>query len=178
MRGDSSKNESLILHIRKASYFLLLVLLVACIGLVIFNRQLDSKARSLKYNQTIASHKLQTANKDSDKIKTLLENKSLLDTHLKDDASFLPYYNLLNNLLLSIDGSPVLVAITLSNDRTTQFTLSFENYDDLYEFLRTAETEVFSQFFENVTVGAFSVKEGTVHQLEISGVFKPIYEKT
>lgn len=122
--------------------------------------------------------------KDSEAKMTFLNNKySQLDTFLKDDAAFLPYYKIMKDVLSQSSNSAVIDSISISKDRSVQFLVSFGEFNDLISFLSYTESNEFLKHFEVLSLSNFSIKyeqirgikEGRkVYQLSLAGVFKEI----
>ena len=123
-------------------------------------------------------------NKDIEaKILFFAAKKTQLDLFAKDDANFVPYYTLLQSVLLSATGSPTLRSMTLDKAKNTEFVVTFPDFQRAYEFLRSVEMPSFLDKFSKLTLDSFVLvqnaqsnpvlgKEG--YELHLSGTFYDI----
>lgn len=115
-----------------------------------------------------------------------------LVTFEKDDAHFLPYYNLLVNVLDSSTESASLDNVTIDKGRATSFTVKFDSYDGMVSFLKYVESSNFLNNFESLTMSNLSLSRTLTpnmtgisnrlnnknYQLEFKGKFKEINDKS
>ncbi len=122
-------------------------------------------------------------NKDIVGKMSYFSNKSdQLQTFLKDDAQFLPYYNLLKEALTfqsSAEFTPVLESLVIDKYKHTDFTVRFDSYEPAYAFFKYMESETFLENFNELTLVGFSLNntgagESKGYQLQFKGKFKPI----
>lgn len=123
-------------------------------------------------------------NKDIEaKILFFAAKKTQLDLFAKDDANFVPYYTLLQSVLLGATGSPTLRSMTLDKAKNTEFVVTFPDFQRAYEFLRSVEMPSFLDKFSKLTLDSFVLvqnaqsnpvlgKEG--YELHLSGTFYDI----
>ena len=101
-----------------------------------------------------------------------------VNTFLKDDAHFLPYYQVLKQSLEETSDETILEAIDIDKDRNTRFMVKFKNSDEMLSFLRYIEGEGFLKNFVSLTLQSFSLNQqqatGNRYQLELRGVFKEL----
>lgn len=101
-----------------------------------------------------------------------------MNTFLKDDAHFLPYYEVLKNSLEETKDRAILETIDIDKDRNTRFIVRFSNSEDMLLFLRYIEDENFLKNFTSLSLQNFNLNQlqvkGTRFQLELRGVFKEI----
>lgn len=107
-----------------------------------------------------------------------------LTSFLKDDAQFLPYYNLLKDAIIKNEDpsqDPVLDYMSIDKDKNTDFTVRFLEYQPAYVFLKVMESQTFlDNFIELKLVGfnlndvANSVADKKGYELQFKGKFKPI----
>lgn len=102
-----------------------------------------------------------------------------LKAYLKDDADFLPYYNLLKDILAFSSESPILESMTLDKSKSTEFVVRFVQYQPAYEFLRFIESDQFLSNFTELKLNSFSLTQDSSnseqgYQLRFRGKFKII----
>lgn len=107
-----------------------------------------------------------------------------LNSILKDDVNFYPYYNLLNESLKSASPTPSLSSLVINKDKTTTFTLTFDDLNSLVSFLKFTESDVFVKNFSELTLISFasdqkSINKSTVsknlnYKLDFKGKFKEV----
>lgn len=115
-----------------------------------------------------------------------------LITYEKDDAHFLPYYQVLLNVLESSTQSAVLDSVQIDKNRETSFTVRFSDYDSMLSFLKYVESPEFLQNFDSLTMSNLSLSrlqrgpatQGVSNksnnknfQLEFKGKFKQIKDE-
>jgi hypothetical protein len=125
------------------------------------------------------------ANKDEvAKMNLYTKKNSQLKTFLKDDAEFLPYYNLLKDALSKNDTAnfnPALDYMQIDKDKNTEFSVKFADYEPAYKFLKIMESEEFLNNFIELKLIGFtltnSIKtadEQKGYVLQFKGKFKSI----
>lgn len=101
-----------------------------------------------------------------------------MNTFLKEDAHFLPYYQVLKKSLEETSDKAILETIDIDKDRNTRFIVRFNNADDMLLFLRYIEAEDFLKNFISLSLQSFNLSQqqakGNRFQLELRGVFKEI----
>lgn len=101
-----------------------------------------------------------------------------MNTFLKNDANFLPYYTVLKKSLDEAESKPILDTIDIDKDRNTRFIVRFTNYDEMDLFLKYIESEVFLKNFSSLSLQTFSINKQTVSgnrfELELKGTFKEL----
>lgn len=101
-----------------------------------------------------------------------------MNTFLKNDANFLPYYTVLKQSLDEAESKPILDTIDIDKDRNTRFIVRFTNYDEMDLFLKYIESEVFLKNFSSLSLQTFSINKQTVSgnrfELELKGKFKEL----
>jgi hypothetical protein len=101
-----------------------------------------------------------------------------LNTFLKDDAHFLPYYRILKESLDATSINTSLDIIEIDKNRNTRFVVKFANYDEMLLFLKRMESGDFLSHFNTLGLQSFSLnkqvsKKGSF-QLELRGQFKEL----
>ncbi len=96
--------------------------------------------------------------------------KELVNTYLKDDAHFLPYYSLLLDSLdnetasESASNSSSLQTVSIDKDRNTEFTVIINELDSAISFLKYVESEDFLSHFEDITLTQFNLLEDVIEE--------------
>lgn len=102
------------------------------------------------------------------------KEKQLTDI-LKEDVNFYPYYNLLKGSLENFAVGAKLHSVTIDKTKATSFTISFKKYEDLISFLKFAESEVFLQNFNQLSLINFSKNDTQLnkndYRLNFTGKF-------
>ncbi len=160
-------------------YSVVLFLIVGGLGifLIIQSFQLGS-ARNQK--KSILN---QLANYKTDEVKLIRLSKKLNAYHgyMKDDARFIPYYELLVSTLQESSQSATLKDFTIDKSRSMQFKLAFNSFDEMSRSFQFIESDSFKQNFESLDLVDFIGKgtketEGSRYELSFKGIFKVINE--
>ncbi|OGK17051.1 hypothetical protein A2774_01325 [Candidatus Roizmanbacteria bacterium RIFCSPHIGHO2_01_FULL_39_12c] len=85
---------------------------------------------------------------------------------LKDDVNFYPYYNLLKASLEKFSFFVKLDSVFIDKDKTTSFAISFDNYNNLINFLKFAESEDFLENFDQLSLINFSTADARTSRKE------------
>lgn len=180
-REDYQKIEKFFFLIRifvgvlSVVFFLLIIF-----SLGFFTKQNNTK-QSLLEQKKIILQSLKEKQADQAKI-TYLEKKYLsLKEFLKEDAYFLPYYNLLNSALSLSTQSAQLNSFEISKSREVKFSVIFTNFSELMNFFKFIESDRFLKNFENLVLKSFSTTTTDLNQeknyeLVFTGRFIPINE--
>jgi len=101
-----------------------------------------------------------------------------LNGFLKEDAHFLPYYQVLKKSFEETSNNAVLDTIDIDKDRNTRFIVKFDSSEAILSFLRYVEAEEFLKNFSVLTLQSFNLNaqdaQTNKYQLELVGVFKEI----
>ncbi len=130
---------------------------------------------SKKYNEVLERKKtlLSEINKKKEteaKIIYIKDKYTALNTFLKDDASILPYYNLLTSVLSQSTASAKLDDFHVDTQRNIDFKFSFQNLTDLIDFFKLVESDDFLKNFEKLTLGGITAdKTSTSYSLSFTG---------
>ena len=115
---------------------------------------------------------------DEAKINYIQKKYSDLKTFLKDDASSTPYYQLLSDAIKNSSQTASLKSFEVNKNRESSFTLSFSDFDKLMEFLKFAESRIFIDNFEKISLKNFyiigSKEKKESYELSFIGKFVPI----
>lgn len=101
-----------------------------------------------------------------------------VDRFLKDDAHFLPYYNLLVDTLEEATASVSLDYFQIDKNRNSEFRILFPSFDRLTAFFRLVEEDKFLKKFQSLTLDSFSAGSTGLKNYELSfhGTFNIINE--
>ncbi len=104
-----------------------------------------------------------------------------LNTFLKGDANFLPYYSVLKKSIDETGANAILDTIDIDKNRNTRFVVKFTNSDEMLLFLKYIEGEDFLKNFATLSLQSFTLnKQGGAdsgYQLELQGVFKELKQQ-
>ncbi len=131
-------------------------------------------------NQTKKEILLQLASRQTDEVKLIKLSKKLNSLHkfMKDDAKFIPYYELLLTTLRSSSQSATLQEFNIDKSRAMNFKLRFNNFDEMVSAFQFIESRAFGKNFEKLDMIDFIGKggelAGVTYELSFEGVFKPI----
>ena len=133
-----------------------------------------------KLNQTKKEILLQLASRQTDEVKLIKLSKKLNSYHkfMKDDARFIPYYELLLTTLQSSSQSATLQEFNIDKSRAMNFKLRFSNFGEMVNAFQFIESPEFGHNFEQLDmvdfVGKGNAEEGATYELSFQGVFKSI----
>lgn len=107
------------------------------------------------------------------------KQKQLSDI-LKEDVNFFPYYNLLKESLNAVNANVRLDSVLIDKSKSVKFSLGFEDYSSLLNFLSFAESDDFLKNFNQLALVNFSKNEIQVanndYKLNFSGKFSNLNE--
>ena len=166
------------------STILAVLLFIVFLIFVFLQVQVQAQKNSLiKEKQELYNFVL--VNKDEIAKMNLYSHKNeQLKTFLKDDAEFLPYYNLLKDALVKNEDptqNPVLDYMSIDKNKNTEFTVTFTEYQPAYEFLRVMESQAFLDNFIELKLTGFNINDSATsfsnkrgYELQFKGKFRPI----
>ncbi|NMB83753.1 hypothetical protein GYA28_00510 [Candidatus Roizmanbacteria bacterium] len=93
------------------------------------------------------------------KFKYFHGKNSQIQTIMKNDVNFYPYYSLLKESLKNASPEPVLESVVIDRTRATTFTLSFNNLTSLLTFLKYAESPGFLSNFSELSLHQFGIDQ-------------------
>jgi len=169
-RVDYQNALRLFYYVRVSSFFFffifLLVFFFSNLRLINDKKKLDSF-----FNQKKILLENEQSNID-EKVKINLLNKKYqnIQLFLKDDAQFLPYYNLLLSSLKTATAEPTLLSFTIDKEKNTEFNVGFSNFKQVIDFLNFIEGDYFLNKFESLVLNGFSISEKTMN-LSFKGKF-------
>lgn len=99
-------------------------------------------------------------NKESEaKFRYFKAKQKQLTTYYGDDASFLPYYQVLNDALKPASESAVLESVTINNERVSTFIVKILDYDQAINFMKYVESDSFLSNFDELILTGFNLFE-------------------
>lgn len=156
-----------------------IILFVVFLLFTILQIQLSSQVAGLQDEKKILLEATLGDKNSEAKLSYFVKKKEQLKNYLKDDAEFLPYYNLLKDILAFSSESPILESMTIDKKKTTTFIVRFEEYAPAYEFLKYIESASFLDNFNELRLDSFSLTRDNTnsaqgYQLRFHGKFKVI----
>lgn len=142
-----------------------------------------------KLNESKREILSQLSSRKTDEVKLIKLSKKLISYRefLKDDAQFIPYYELLLSTLRQSSQSATLTEFNIDKSREMNFTLRFSNFDEMVNAFQFIESPDFSRNFNRLEMGTFigrgdssgtsDTPDVSSYQLSFEGSFKPIDEK-
>lgn len=178
------QQDYIVVHAPKFKKYLTgagIVLFIFFLYLISQVLQLNSKQQDLLKKKEIYLKYLLNE-KDTEANMQYFNGKQIqVDTFLKDDAHFLPYYEVLKKSLEETSSNVILDTIDIDKLRNTRFIVKFKNSDEMLIFLRYIESEEFLKNFISLTLQSFNLDKqqtkGNRYQLELQGVFKELTTK-
>ena len=151
--------EALFLKIRSSIIAIFFILLFLNIVLyLLLARQQNTIVQLGEQKKGFVDFFLQ--NKEADaKFAYFRGKQKQLSSILRQDVNFYPYYNLLKDSLDNYAVDAQLYSVAIDKTKSTNFTISFQNYENLINFLRYAESEEFLKNFNQLSLVNFSKKE-------------------
>ncbi|KKP87922.1 MAG: hypothetical protein UR91_C0032G0010 [Candidatus Nomurabacteria bacterium GW2011_GWC2_35_8] len=118
------------------------------------------------------------------KLQYFKSKQNQLNTYAKDDARFLPYYNILVEALEYATNSPSLDSVVIDKDRNTNFVVKLNDFDSAISFLKYVESPIFLGSFSSLNLVDFNLFEGEDvkanknYQFTFQGAFNEISNNT
>ncbi len=102
---------------------------------------------------------------------------SALQSFLEQDAEGYLYYDLLKGLFEKTQAREQLIEFSIDNSQKVSFSVQFENYEDALLFIQEIEAPSFTEPFQSLSIGSFSVMNSgdSLYELTLDGVFIPIH---
>lgn len=161
-----------ILNVLGVGFFLLFILLIAQVIKLNTKQQVLFQKKSL-YLKYLLEEKESEVN-----VRYFKSKQTQMNSFLKNDAHFLPYYTVLKKSLDDATIPPLLDTIDIDKDRNTRFIVKFNSYDEMLFFLKYVEDEIFLQHFNSLTLQTFTIDKQTIRgnrfELELKGQFKEL----
>jgi hypothetical protein len=142
-----------------------------------------TQIQSLKNEkQQLLNFLVENKNSEAETAYFLLK-KEQLKTFMKDDAQFLPYYDILRTSLLIASNDATIESMFIDKNKKTQFVINFSEYDSMYRFIKHIESEEFLKYFDTLVLTSFVLNQSNQrlrrgYQLNFEGKFRPLEEKS
>ncbi len=176
-RRDYYKAEKFFRRFRRiiVGYSLIFVTLVLVLFFITYKQ--NEKIQSLIDQKGTLFTSLQNQNNQEAKLVYVEKKLKSYNQFVRNDANFLPYYNLLVNSLNST-ASASLSSFTIDNTRKTAFSISFVNIDSLLQSFDYLESNSFLKYFASLSLDNFGTegKNNSAIKLSFIGQFNPINE--
>lgn len=124
----------------------------------------------------------QLSSRKSDEVKLIKLSKKLNSYRefIKDDAQFIPYYELLLTTLRQSSQSATLTEFNIDKSRGMNFKLQFSNFEEMVNTFEFIESPDFTRSFDRLDmkdfIGRGDAEEANRYELSFEGSFKPINE--
>lgn len=177
-RGLYARAEYRFLLFRRFVLGLSVLFLLICLFFTYqyFQTKLQIDALQSKQNQLLRD--LQLNSQKEAQLVVLSKKLSQYNKFSKDDAKFIPYYNLLLKTLQSASQSAKLSQFNIDKNRKVSFTLTFASFDELISSFRFIETPSFLNNFLTLTLvkfdGTRAGYEDNKYELSFNGTFNEI----
>lgn len=112
--------------------------------------------------------------KDEAKINYIGKKYSDLKNFLKNDAASVTYFELLSNAINNSSESAKLKSFVVDKTRNTSFEITFSLFEKMMDFLKFAESEIFLNNFENISLKNLIIAGSQNYELSFTGQFVPI----
>jgi len=152
------------------------------VNLLIFRDR--TKIRQLNAQKEVYLKYLMDNKNTEAKFKYFKAKQKQLSDYYGNDASFLPYYQVLTDALKPASESAVLESVTINNKRDSTFTVKILNYDKAINFLKYVESDDFLNNFDELVLTGFNLFEkengandsskGSSYQFSFKSSFKSI----
>lgn len=155
------------------------ILFTIGIGILIYNNlQQNFKLESLTRQKQSLLSRLSKHRNDETKLIILSKKMGYYNEFIRDDARFIPYYNLLLETLKNSSQSAALTEFDIDKSRQVNFTLTFDNFDEMVQSFQFIESEQFIHNFEHLDMTDFigSQSESIKYQLSFIGKFRTLNE--
>ena len=177
-REDYRKFENYFEWLKLSVTLLTVILFVIFISFYLVLRNKFNIYEKMNLQKKTYLQQLTERKDDEAKINYIQKKYTDFKTFLKEDASSLPYYQLLSDAIKNSSESATLKSFQVNKDRESSFTITFTVFDTLRDFLKTAESQTFIKNFENISLKNFVVigdkEKNENYELSFSGKFIPI----
>lgn len=172
------KTELFFLRLRIAVLAYGCILLILAFAAFLKNVQENRQLESLQNEKAKLLESL-TQKADIEVQVNLLNKKAeYVEKFLKNDAHFLPYYNLLAGTFKESSASSSIDSFQIDRNRNTEFKVLFPSLDQLMIFFKLVEEDTFLKKFKNLTMNGFSAASTGLKNYELSfqGTFNILNE--
>ena len=177
-REDYRKFENYFEWLKLSVTLLTVILFVIFISFYLVLRNKFNIYEKMNLQKKTYLQQLTERKDDEAKINYIQKKYTDFKTFLKEDASSLPYYQLLSDAIKNSSESATLKSFQVNKDRESSFTITFTVFETLRDFLKIAESQTFIKNFENISLKNFVVigdkEKNENYELSFSGKFIPI----
>lgn len=181
-REDYQKYENFFERLKLSAAVLTVILTIL---FLYFYFSIKSKFNTYeKMNLDKKSYLQLLTNRRGDEAKINYIEKKYIDLQnfLKDDASSVAYYEILSNAIKNSSESAKLKSLEVDKTRNTSFTITFTVFEKMMDFLKFAESEIFLNNFENISLKNLIIvgnqDKNENYELSFTGKFVPVKSNT
>ncbi|MDH7476539.1 MAG: hypothetical protein QHH09_03690 [Microgenomates group bacterium] len=175
--------EKISRKIRQSATLISLILFISFLSVNLLNIFQKNKLRKINLEKQDYLSYLIESKENEAKLKIFNIKENQLTTFLKDDAKFLPYYTILKEAIYQSTQSAKIDNISIDKERNCQFSVGFDSYAEMVNFLNYIETKTFLDHFNNLFLMNFDLNEDKKnksinnYQLVFKGKFNYINEE-
>src|SRR3989338_1493110 len=154
-----------------------IVLFVVFLIINFFQFSLQKQVTSLEQKKSETYSYLLSVKDIEAKAQILTQKETQLQTYLKDNVEFIPYYKVLTETQLVSRNSDNLGAISISKDKSVEFSYDISPGASLIEVINVIESSAFLDKFEYLKMSSFSLGNAELakgYKLVFKGKFNPI----
>ena len=173
-REDYQKYENLLQRLKLTAALLTVILTIIFAYFYFSIKNKFSIYEKMNLEKKNYLQLLTNRRKDEAKINYIGKKYSDLKIFLKDDAASVTYFELLSNAINSSSESAQLKSFTVDKTRNTSFEITFSLFEKMMDFLKFAESEIFLNNFENISLKNLIIAGNKNYELGFTGQFVPI----
>ena len=155
-----------------------ILLLLVIFGLSGYRIYQSSQLNKLNDSKRLILSQLESRKEDEVKLIKLSKKLNSYREFIKDDARFIPYYELLLATLQQSCQSATLKEFNIDKSREMNFKLRFSNFDEMVKTFEFIESPDFTKNFNRLDmkdfVGKGDSSDASTYELSFEGSFKPI----
>lgn len=185
-KENYKKYEEIFIKIRQVTIILSIIVFLISGFYLLKIRDQNQKLESYNKLKINYLNQISTFKENEAKIVTFNQKFNQFINFEKEDANFLPYYNLLISSLPKSEATPsaILSKFKINKDREADFELIFADHDHMLTFLNYIESDTFKKNFQNLILSNFSLYQDNISSelstkkyiLKFLAIFKPINE--
>jgi len=179
-RQDYYRLENYFGIFRKFLVGYVVVFLLTIIGLAGFRIYQTSQQNKLYESKKSILSQLSSRKTDEVKLIKLSKKLNSYREFIKDDARFIPYYELLLATLQQSSQSATLTEFNIDKSREMSFKLRFSNFDEMVNTFKFIESPDFTRSFSRLDmkdfIGKLDSSDAANYDLSFEGSFKQINE--
>lgn len=153
-----------------------MLFILGALGALGFYMTRVRESERLTRQQTILLLSSDTQKEDEGKLLLLSKKLGYYKEFIKDDAQFVPYYNLLIEALQTSSQSGTLSEFNINKKHEVDFTIRFNSFEEMTHSFAFIESERFLRNFKSLSMANFFGlnSEQTKYELSFKGVFVDI----